>query len=193
MRWEHFIGDMDVGLHYFYGNAREPLVIFSQEGAFGLEYPVVNQIGLDYQMIVKNTIFKLESVYRSGDFDNIFAITGGLEYTLGNVNNKGLDIGIIGEYVYDNRRALTFSSLDNDLFLGSRLAFNNVAGTEILFGIFQDLSKSTKLVRLEGSQRLGESFKLTATGQAFFSVDNQEFIYLFRKDAFLELELVKYF
>jgi len=104
-----------------------------------------------------------------------------------------LDIGILVEYVYDNRRELTFSSLDNDIFLASRFAFNNVAGTEILFGIFQDLSKSTKLIRLEGSQRIGNDFKITATGQTFIAVDNREFVYLFRRDSFLELELVKYF
>ena len=86
-RWGHFVGNSDIGLHYFYGNAREPLVVFGPDG-YGLEYPLVNQVGLDYQVIVKNTLFKLESVYRGGDFDDIFAFTGGAEYTFGNVNNK---------------------------------------------------------------------------------------------------------
>ena len=192
-RWEHFIGDADIGLHYFYGNAREPLVVFSPEGAFGLQYPVAHQLGIDYQVIVKSAIFKLESIYRGGDFEDIFAITGGVEYTFGNVNKKGLDIGVLAEYVYDNRRALTFSSLDNDIFLATRVAFNNVKGTEILFGIFQDLSKSTKVMRLEGTQRIGNNFKITATGQAFLSVDENELAYLFRRDSFLELELIRYF
>ncbi len=194
-RWSHFIGDADLGFHYFYGNAREPVVVFDENG-FGLEYPVVNQVGLDYQHIVGSALFKLESVYRAGDFsniDNIFAATGGVEYTFGNVNGKGLDIGILGEYVYDNRRELSFSSLDNDLFIASRLAFNNVAGTELLFGMFQDLSKSTKSIRLEYSQRLGESFKIEATGQGFLSVDNREFVSQFQQDSFFEIALVKYF
>lgn len=196
MRWSHFIGDSDIGLHYFYGNARDPLVLFSPTGEFGLQYPVVHQLGLDYQVIVKSTILKLESIFRAGDFadfENIFAITGGLEYTFGNVNKKGLDIGLIAEYVYDNRQELTFSSLDNDIFLGSRFAFNNVAGTEVLFGIFQDISKTTRALRLEGSQRIGNNWKFTATGQAFVTVDEAEFVYLFRRDSFLELELVRYF
>lgn len=192
MRWSHYIGNSDIGLHYFYGNAREPLVLFGLNG-FGLEYPVVNQVGLDYQVIVKNTLFKLESVYRGGDFDDIFAITGGAEYTFGNVNDKGLDVGVLAEYVYDNRRELTFSSLDNDLFLASRLEFNDVAGRELLFGVFQDLSKSTKSVRLEYNQRIGNSLKIEATGQGFLTVDQREFAHQFRKDSFFELALIKYF
>ncbi|WP_299312641.1 hypothetical protein [uncultured Aquimarina sp.] len=195
LRWSHYIGDADLGFHYFYGNAREPIVVFDENG-FGLEYSVVHQVGLDYQHIVGSAIFKLESVYRAGDFinlDNIFAMTGGVEYTFGNVNGKGLDIGVLGEYVYDNRRELSFSSLDNDLFIASRLAFNNVAGTELLFGVFQDLSKSTKSIRLEYSQRLGESFKIEATGQGFLNVDNREFVSQFQQDSFFEIALIKYF
>lgn len=191
-RWGHFVGNSDIGLHYFYGNAREPLVVFGPDG-YGLEYPLVNQVGLDYQVIVKNTLFKLESVYRGGDFDDIFAFTGGAEYTFGNVNNKGLDVGVLAEYVYDNRRELTFSSLDNDLFLASRLEFNDVAGKELLFGVFQDLSKSTKSVRLEYSQRIGNSLKIEATGQGFLNVDQREFIHQFRRDSSFELALIKYF
>lgn len=193
LRWEHYIGDTDIGFHYFYGNAREPLVLFDSTGNFGLQYPVVHQLGIDYQIIIKSTIVKLESVYRAGDFDNIFAITGGVEYTLGNVNGKGLDVGLLTEYVYDNRGALTFSSLDNDIFLASRLAFNNVAGSEILLGIFKDTDKSTTLMRIEGSQRLGNNYKLTITGQVFLNVDEKEFVYLFRRDSFMELEFVRYF
>ncbi|WP_282080380.1 hypothetical protein [Aquimarina algiphila] len=192
VRWSHYIGDADVGMHYFYGNAREPLVVFDESG-FGLEYPVVHQVGIDYQHIVESALFKLESVYRGGDFEDIFAITGGVEYTFGNVNGKGLDVGVLGEYVYDNRRELTFSSLDNDLFIASRLEFNNVAGTELLFGVFQDLSKSTKSIRLEYSQRLGESFKIEVTGQGFLNVDNREFISQFQQDSFFEIGIIKYF
>lgn len=165
-------------------------------GEFGLEYPIVHQVGVDYQIILSSVLFKLESIFRAGDFDdfdNIYAITGGLEYTLGNLNKKGLHIGLILEYVYDNRRELTFSSLDNDIFLGSRFALNNVAGTEILLGLFKDLSKSSNIIRLEASQRIGNDYKLTILSQAFMNIDDSELVYLFKRDSFLELELVRYF
>lgn len=195
LRWSHFIGDLDVGLHYFYGNAREPLILFNANG-FGLQYPVVNQAGIDAQLIVNNMLLKLESMYRAGDFenlDNIFTLGAGVEYTFGNVNRKGLDIGILAEYLYDNRRELSFSSLDNDLFIGSRIALNNEASTELIFGVFKDLSKSSFIGRAEASQRLPKDFKLSLNIQFFAKVDPSEFVYLFRNDSNVEVEVIKFF
>ncbi len=195
-RWSHYIGESDIGVHYFYGNAREPNIVFDNSGAFGLRYPIVHQVGIDYQVIMNSTTFKLESVYRSGDFQiisNILSIAGGIEHTLSNANEAGTDIGLIAEYVYDNRRELSFNSLDNDLFLGSRITLNNEASTEIIVGIYRDLSKSTSIARLEGSQRLKGDMKLSILAQFYSSVDDREFVYLFRKDSSLEIELLKYF
>jgi len=83
--------------------------------------------------------------------------------------------------------------LDNDLFLGSRITLNNEASTEIIVGIYRDLSKSTSIARLEGSQRLKGDMKLSILAQFYSSVDDREFVYLFRKDSSLEIELLKYF
>ena len=195
-RWSHYIGESDIGIHYFYGNAREPNIVFDNSGTFGLRYPVVHQIGIDYQVILSSTTFKLESVYRSGEFQNIsniFSIAGGLEHTLVNANETGTDIGLIAEYVYDNRREFSFNSLDNDLFLGSRISFNNESSTEIILGIYKDLSKSTALARLKGSHRLRGNMKLSFLAQFYSSVDPQEFVHFFRRDSSLEIELLKYF
>ncbi len=51
----------------------------------------------------------------------------------------------------------------------------------------------TPSLRLEGSQRIGSNWKFSATGQAFVTVDEAEFVYLFRRDSFLEVELIRYF
>ncbi len=195
LRWTHYLGDVDFGLHYFYGNAREPLILFDNTG-FGLQYPIVHQGGLDFQFILNNILVKLEAVYRAGDFDNldnIFALGSGIEYTFGNVNKRGLDIGVLAEYIYDNRQLLTFSSLDNDLFIGSRITLNNEASTEIIFGVFKDLSKSSTIGRIEASQRLSNDFKISVNSQFFIKIDEREFVYLFREDSNLEIEVIKYF
>ena len=192
-RWSHYIGPMDIGLHYFYGNAREPLLDLRSDGSFGLVYPKAHQVGLDYQIIVKDWIWKLETMYRAGDFDNIFATAAGFEYTFSNIKETGIDIGVLAEYLYDSRRELAFTSLDNDVFVGSRIAFNNVQSTEILAGFFFDLSKSSKLFRLEGSQRLGENYKLEITSQFFIDIDHREFLSAFQDDSFLQFTLIRYF
>ncbi|MEM1320498.1 MAG: hypothetical protein AAGG75_09585 [Bacteroidota bacterium] len=193
LRWSHFIGPMDIGLHYFYGNAREPLLDIQADGAFGLLHPEVHQVGLDYQVIVKDWILKLETMYRAGGFDNIFATATGFEYTFSNIKNSGIDVGLLGEYLYDSRRELAFTSLDNDVFAGARIVFNNAQSTEFLLGFFSDLSKSSKLLRLEGNQRIGENYKMEVTSQFFLHIDEREFLYAFREDSFLQLTLIRYF
>ena len=192
-RWSHYLGPMDIGLHYFYGNAREPLLDIKPNGTFGLLFPEVHQVGLDYQIIVKDWIWKLESVLRMGSFDPIFAGVAGFEYTIANIRNSGIDIGLLAEYLYDSRGDLAFTSMDNDIFLGARLAFNDVQSTEILAGFAQDLSQSSKFFRLEASRRIGENYKLSVEGQVFFAVDNREFLSAFQQDSYLKMELIRFF
>jgi len=192
-RWSHYLGPMDIGLHYFYGTAREPLLDIRQDGSFGLLYPTVHQTGLDYQIIIKDWIWKLEALYRMGDFDNIFSSAAGFEYTFSNIKESGIDIGILGEYIYDSRREQAFSSIDNDIFIGSRVTFNNVQNTALLFGIFMDARKSSKVFRIEGSQRLGEYYKVELVGQFFLNIDQREFLSSFQDDSFLQATFIRYF
>jgi hypothetical protein len=193
LRWSHYIGPMDIGLHYFYGNAREPLLEFKADGSFGMLFPEMHQIGLDYQIIIKDWIWKLESVWRMGSFDNIFASAVGFERTFSNVGNSGLDIGLLAEYLYDNRGDFAFTSLDNDVFLGIRLAFNDVQSTEWLAGIAQDLHQSSKFFRLEASRRVGENYKFNLESHVFITVDNREFLSSFKRDSYMKAELIRFF
>ena len=43
LRWSHYFGIVDIGLSHFYGNGREPLFVFDEEGAIKAFYPVINQ------------------------------------------------------------------------------------------------------------------------------------------------------
>ncbi len=193
LRWSHYIGPMDIGLHYFYGNAREPLLDIREDGSFGLLFPKAHQVGLDYQIITGNWLWKVESILRMGSFDNIFASAAGFEYTFSNVGNTGLDIGVLAEYLYDNRGDFAFSSLDNDLFLATRFAFNDVQSTEFLAGFAQDLSQSSKFFRLEASRRIGENYKFSLESQVFISIDDREFLSSFKRDSYLRAELIRFF
>lgn len=56
----------------------------------------------------------------------MFALVGGFEYTFGNVGGSGLDIGVLGEYLYDDRDELSLSGLQSDDFTGVRLGFNDL-------------------------------------------------------------------
>ena len=193
-RWSNSMDIFDAGISYFYGNGREPVFELNpDDGTFDIYYPLNNQIGVDLQAITGAWLWKWESVYRTNDFQNMFAFAAGVEYTFSNIKDSGLDIGVISEYLYDNRDELALSGMDNDLFIGSRLAFNDVQSTEILFGGMFDLEKSSNLFSVEASRRFGNSWKLEVEARIFSNIDEEEFLYFVRDDSFFQVRLAKFF
>ncbi|MEO1262961.1 MAG: hypothetical protein AAFZ15_29400 [Bacteroidota bacterium] len=193
-RWSNSMGIFDAGVSYFYGTGREPVFELNPESsAFDIYYPLNNQIGIDLQAITGAWLWKWESIYRTNDFQNMFAFAGGFEYTFSNIKSSGLDIGLIGEYLFDNRDELALNGLDNDLFVGSRLAFNDVQSTEFLIGGIFDMDKSSKLFSVEASRRFGNSWKLEIETRLFSNISEKEFLYFMRDDSFMQVRLAKFF
>ncbi|MGD1947267.1 MAG: hypothetical protein ACFB0A_13630 [Croceivirga sp.] len=194
LRWSHYLGSFDLGLSNFYGVAREPQFLgFSPETGILLSYPVINQTGLDVQFTKDAWLLKLESIYRASDDLEFFAFTAGFEYTFNDIRSSGIDVGIVSEYLYDERGELTFSGFDNDVFIGTRVAFNDVQSTEfITVGSF-DLSKSTYLYSFEGSRRIGKSWKLALEARVFGNVSQEELLFAFREDDLFQIKLSKFF
>lgn len=190
-RWSHFFGMFDVGLSHFYGTSRQPLI--KQGEAFELQFALVNQTGLDLQATTGPVLWKLETIYNSNDIKDYTALAAGFEYTFGNVGGKGLDIGLLGEYLYDSRDELAFNSLQNDVFTGIRLAFNDMSDSQLLAGAIIDFQKGSQLISVEGSRRFGETWTIELEGRFFKNVSDEEFIYFMRRDSFLRLVVSKYF
>ena len=190
-RWSHYIGKFDFGFSHFYGTSRQPLVESLEN--FQPVFAIVNQTGLDLQATTGPILWKLESIYNSNSVKDYTALAAGFEYTFGNVNRKGLDIGLLGEYLYDSRNKLALTSLQNDLFAGTRLAFNNAQDSQVLAGFIYDLEHSTCLFSIEASQRIKESWKVEVEGRFFENVSSAEFLYFLRKDSFLKVAINKYF
>lgn len=194
LRWKHYIGIVDIGLSHFYGTGREPLLTFDTNGNVIAFYPFINQTGLDAQVTDNSFLWKLEAIYRTSEAQDFFALAGGVEYTFGNIKNSGIDVGVLLEYFYDDRGELAFTGLQNDLFLGSRVAFNDVQSTELLIGGIVDLKKNSRVFSLEGSRRLGKNWKIEIEGRFFSKIDPQELIFSnFREDSFFRFTLFKYF
>ena len=77
-RWSNSVNIFDMGLSYFYGNGREPVFELNPDnGSFDIYYPLNNQIGLDLQAITGAWLWKWESIYRTNDFQNMFALSAG--------------------------------------------------------------------------------------------------------------------
>ncbi len=191
VRYSHYFGVFDIGISQFYGTGRDPII--ADITTFRPVYGVISQTGLDLQATTGPVLWKVEIIKRFNDLQDMLATVAGIEYTFGNIGNSGIDVGVLGEYLYDDRDELAISGLQNDLFFGSRIAFNDVQDTEILFGGIVDLEHSTRLYSVEANRRFGESWSLEVESRIFSKVDPEEFLYLLRQDSFLEFSVSKYF
>ncbi|MBL4568405.1 MAG: hypothetical protein JKY69_01640 [Flavobacteriaceae bacterium] len=193
-RWSHYLGAFDIGVSHFYGNGREPLYNFDPFGNVNAFYPVINQTGLDVQATHNAFLWKFESIYRTAKAQDFFALVAGLEYTFSNIDGNGLDIGVLGEYLYDEREELALNSLQNDVFFGSRIAFNDSKDSSILIGGLADLRNRSKIFSMEASRRIGNSWKAELEARLFITIDTNELILSYlQEDSFLKVSLTKYF
>lgn len=187
LRWSHYIGDLDLGISQFYGTGREPLFIFNPDLSITALYPEIYQAGLDLQYTRNAFLWKLEAIYRYAEAQDFVAFAAGVEYTFGNINGAGLDIGVLTEYSFDSRDELAISALQSDVFYGSRIALNDEFDSSLLVGGITDLTNGTTLVSIEGSRRVGSSSKVSLEARLFAKVSDEELLFTnFREDSFFK-------
>ncbi|NOX99179.1 MAG: hypothetical protein GXP30_05530 [Verrucomicrobia bacterium] len=195
-RYSHSIGNWEIGLSHFTGTGREPLLVYTETDSAPVlrpYYQLIDQTGIELQLMAGDWIWKLESIYRHSAQDDYTAVDGGFEYNFYNILDSGADVGAIVEYLYDSRGDKAPTPYNHDLTLGLRLTFNDVDSTDLLFGFVQDVTTSARAIIVEGSTRFGNSVKATLEGGAFFDAPNSDPFYGFRNDSYIKLELAKYF
>ena len=202
-RWSQVAGDWDIGLSHFYGTSREPRFMLSVDSSgIVLEplYELINQTGLDVQATKGAWLWKLESIWRSGQGDSFLAATAGFEYTFESVFDADFDVGILLEYLYDQRdidlaaaEALPFVAFDNDVFVGVRLGFNDIQSSAVLAGCVQDLDSSARFCSIEASRRFDNSWVLSLEARAFSSISATHPLAGVRDDDHLQLNIAFYF
>ena len=193
-RWEHFLGDWDLGLSYFHGTSRDPRFILRSDGRALLPvYDLIRQWGVDAQATLGDWLWKLEAIHRSGQLSPYIAATAGFEYTFVGILNTIADLGVIAEYLYDERGARAISPFADDVMLGARLTPNDEQSTEFLLGVILDRGNGSRVVTLESSRRLGDAWKISLEGYAFLNIPDDDFLYSLRRDDFIQLELARYF
>lgn len=197
LRYSNTFGPVDLGLSFFQGTTRDPLFDVSRDHLGNPVlvpiYDEISQLGLDAQYTQGGLLLKLEAIHRSGQGDPYLAATGGFEYTFYDVKASGIDVGLVGEYLYDERGDRAPTPFTSDVFLGTRLAFNDTAGTSILAGGIVDVQTGATFLSVEGSRRLSDEMKLSVEARAFVGIPQDDFLAGFRYDHHLQLELTRYF
>ena len=172
IRWSHYLGPFELGLHHFSGTSREPMLLpeyaVDNEVVLRPYYPIIDQTGIDAQAFYGDWAFKLEGFTRSGYGDRYASLSGGLERTLVGVLGSRADFGLVLEYYWDERGDAAVNTLfEHDLALGGRLSLNDFADTQALLGVIYDTQYQDYVMTLEASRRIGNNWLLSLEGRAF--------------------------
>ena len=197
-RWSHYFGEFDVGLAFFSGTSREPRLLpgLNSQGEPVLipNYDLIDQLSLDAQATLGSWLLKLEAIGRDTPQETFFAATGGFEYTLVGIFDTAIDLGLLAEYLYDDSSdPFLVTPFDDDIFLGTRLAFNDTQSTELLVGFSQDLNNDSIFFNVEGSRRIGQSWKAGLQVRIFNNDEPTDAFFAFRNEDYAEFKISKYF
>ncbi len=211
LRWSHTLGPVEVGIHHFSGTSREPMLIPGLDNAGVMElrpfYPVIDQTGIDAQAFVGDWAFKLEGFSRSGFGDRYAAFNVGFERTFVGVFNSRADLGLIAEYMFDERGEDAPNTLfEQDIALGGRLQMNDFGDTQALLGVIYDTDSRDTIISLEATRRLTDSWLFSLEGRVFTGDDAlhaddplnvvfspQRKTAFLQQDDYVQIELTKFF
>jgi hypothetical protein len=196
-RYSNHFGDIDLGLSYFQGTGRDPILqpAISNAGDLVLApfYPQIKQASFDAQATIGAWLYKAEGYWRSELGRQYEAVTGGLEYTFYGVAGSDSDIGLVAEYALDSRGQVTRAPYENDGFLALRWTANDAASTSLLAGMVVDANTGARGFRLKGERRLGDDYLLSVEAYAFGDVPQSDPVYSIADDDYLQIRLARYF
>lgn len=195
VRYSHYVGAFDIGLSYFSGTNREPRLVPDSNGQVLLpHYDLIDQVGLDLQYTGDAWLWKLEAIVRDGYSETFAAAVGGFEYTFYQVAESAADMGLLIEYQYDGRSELEpFTIADNDVFVATRLALNDVQDTTVLAGVAWDRETDETFFNVEAERRFGDNYVAELRVRAFSGSEPGDLTYSLRSDDYIQLQIARFF
>lgn len=221
LRYQNWFGGLDYGVAWFSGTQRDPKfvpgVIAFNPGSTALIsgqleslrpfYGQMDQFSIDAQYTAGSWLWKLEALWRD-EFnrrgaisnpgikarDRYSAATAGLEYSFYGVFDSASDIGVLVEYLWDERGLNGGSGFQDDIFVGARWAANNAWDSALLAGVVFDMELASRFYSVEYSRRLSGSSKLSIEARVFDRVDSRDSSFFpVRFDDYVQLEYNRYF
>ena len=211
-RYSGNFGPLDIGLSAFDGTSREPTL---RPNGMKLEpyYEKIRQFGLDAQVTTGPWLFKLETIYRSGqqnivlEEEDYVALVAGGEYTLYGVWDSDADLSLIAELARDGRGRWATNAFENDMLLAARLGLNDEQSTEFSISVLGSLEYKSRILNAEFKRRLTENWSLHVESTAYLEIDEgylvepvglfeglrREVIYPARRDSYIGVNLDYHF
>jgi len=202
LRWAHSVGDFDLGAYWFHGTNREAYLSPTsentlQQSSLQQYYSQMDQLGVDVQATLGDWLWKFEGIHRRTSLEDFWASQAGFEYSFIGVFDSNLDLGLLMEHSWDSRGEVELgaqgSLMQNDLFLGARLAFNDMQSSELLMGIGSDLDHNAFSFMIEASRRFGDNFIASFDVRLLQSNELNDLLYTLSNDDHAQLSVAWYF
>ncbi len=198
MRISQMLASMEFAVSYYYGHTRSPYFKLNRDAVGNVislqpNYSRINQAGFELLWVKGPLITKLESIYRSTDDDNFLALGIGLEREFPRIGLSKKSLTLYGEYYYDGRKADNRSPLapfQNDIFLGFRLAMNNLSSTVYELRFTHDLDHNSSLWDLRARTQIKQHWFIEASLYKFSHVENDPALQSFTSDSRLEVNMI---
>ncbi len=197
VRWTQSIDELELAISWFDGTSREPLLIQNPLVSTQLElipfYQQIEQLGIELQQSVEDTLVKVEIIHNQNTLKSYWAMQSGIEYSQYGVFDSNADLGWLVEYSWDERGKTSPTIFQNDIFVGTRLALNDVDSSEVLMGLGYDLDFHSSSFIIESSTRFGDSIKVSLDARFFSSNKPTDPLYFFRNDDHVQLTAQYYY
>jgi len=200
LRYSNTFGDWDLGLSWFNGTSREADLLSQLDFTTGETTPFyaqIDQFGADVQLTTGSWLIKLEAIqrnHRNNVLEDFTSATTGFEYTFVGIFGSIYDLGVLSEYSWDDRGESATTIFQNDLFVGARLALNDLSDTSILFGIVSDLDNSdSRTIFVEAATRVGSKITANIELRLFESDTPTDPVFLFSEQSFVQIGLEYFF
>ena len=212
-RYSANFGALDLGLSWFDGTSREPLLVPAQSGPKFMLVPYefmlvpyyeqIRQYGIDAQITLESLILKLEAIYRTDakyslvdeflnlriEEDDYAALVVGGEYTFYSVWGSNTDVGLFVEWAYDERGRWAANAFENDLFVALHVGLNDVQTTEFVFSSLSSLHNDSHLIGAEFKRRLSDNWYLHIESVKYLETDEADALYPVQRDSHIRVRL----
>ncbi|ANG61605.1 hypothetical protein A8C75_03355 [Marinobacterium aestuarii] len=191
LRSQLYLGDLEVGLGYFKGTRRAPLLI-SSGSARELTpwYIETENLLLDALYLVDDTILKLEAKTGRERGQGFFSANIGLEVPVYSLPDGLQDLSLIAEYLIDDRDEQAESLGQNDLFIGLKSTFGDIGNSQFRGLVSYDFDSHANYLDLSLNHRLNDYVRIETRALLFLNATPEDsWLYPVRDEDFIEIKL----
>lgn len=195
LRWTRSFGPADLGLAWFDGTARTPRLVPELRAGGPVLVPVydlIERASFDLTAALGGLLLKAEGYHERSRVERYAAAAAGFEYTFVGIVGDA-DLGVLVEYLWDERKDPSRSPFEDDVFVGFRFAGNDIAGSELLAGGILDRDSDEVFASIEGSRRFGSSWKAVLEVRVFDKAETGSLLQSLEYDDYASIQLIRYF